>query len=760
MDNQHSVGGLLQHLLDSNPQIGHAIHNFVRGFTNHHEPPREPNLPLDDPDLADMPPLEPIPDDPLSHGSSSESEEQPIEDVARSVGDLSLSSPPTPDSAIQNQDATVHSTASSAEGPSHRGRSPDAESVGSMPSLYTVSDADADFQMHDAEPSHVFPAHLHFSPQAGSRRARVDDEIDEEDLRETNRQRMSSPDGSDDADAQQARPATPGGSPQQNQDPPNMPPPPPYSRLVYSFDIFPGPGLDPPEHGSQGEAPAQEQNPHHHHRHPPLPMFNFTFHIPVTPGASAGAHAEPNGVPHMAGLPPQFFPLAPGAEPFFMPFFPFGPPREEEVDDPKRAEKLMRGLEEVPEGFVARIERVSGDEGDSLCSICWEKLSSEGGGFDAEEPAGNGADANARMDVDEHTTPASAAPTEAPSPTKKDLPRIVALPCSHVFHTSCLLPWFTKPHRTTCPSCRFDIDPESLTTGAVRSWRCASSSANVERPSGRFPRSDSGPATTAGPTPDLPFEFNLFFPVMGGPGGPGPAYIPLDAQTTRNLFQRLFGGAPQPPQQAPQEPQGQAPPSAPQSNAPAPNDQNPPAGGPSPWGIPNLWQNMFGVHPPHPPQATANVAAGAAPQRPASAASTGSRSQGRGRPPEKQQWTPPAPPGQTLRQRVERKERERGLRCWDVSCGLGPMDEDPFPVIDPSTIRQISINRIGGNGEKVCEHTFHPSCLVSAERVAGWGGEDKKEEKEGEEVEVSCPVCRAVGIIPRTDWDEGACALA
>ena len=37
----------------------------------------------------------------------------------------------------------------------------------------------------------------------------------------------------------------------------------------------------------------------------------------------------------------------------------------------------------------------------------------------------------------------------------------------------------------------------------------------------------------------------------------------------------------------------------------------------------------------------------------------------------------------------------------------------------------------------MCEHKFHPSCLVSAERVAGWGGEDKKEEREneGEDVE-------------------------
>lgn len=117
------------------------------------------------------------------------------------------------------------------------------------------------------------------------------------------------------------------------------------------------------------------------------------------------------------------------------------------------------------------------------------------------------------------------------------------------------------------------------------------------------------------------------------------------------------------------------------------------------------------------------------------------------------------PPGPTLRQRIERQEREMGLRCSDISCGLGPSDDDPTPIIDPSVMRQIAIRPVDNSGEKVCEHTFHPSCLVSAERVAGWGNEDNKEEKEGDEVQVSCPVCRAVGVIPRPDWDEGACAL-
>ncbi|KAI0337454.1 hypothetical protein BDW22DRAFT_1383675 [Trametopsis cervina] len=128
----------------------------------------------------------------------------------------------------------------------------------------------------------------------------------------------------------------------------------------------------------------------------------------------------------------------------------------------------------------------------------------------------------------------------------------------------------------------------------------------------------------------------------------------------------------------------------------------------------------------------------------------------------KREWTVPPPPGPTLRERIEKKERERGWRCSDISCGVGPTDEDPVPVIDPRAIRQIGIKPTNGESkESVCEHTFHPSCLVSAERVAGWNGADQKEEVQGEEsVQVSCPVCRAVGSISRNDWDEGACALA
>jgi len=124
----------------------------------------------------------------------------------------------------------------------------------------------------------------------------------------------------------------------------------------------------------------------------------------------------------------------------------------------------------------------------------------------------------------------------------------------------------------------------------------------------------------------------------------------------------------------------------------------------------------------------------------------------------KRTWVPPPAPGLTLRQRVEQGEREQGLRCDDVSCGLGPSDDDPEPIAD---LARVVIHSLGGDGASGCEHTFHPACLVSAERVAGWGPDNEGErERAGGLVEVSCPVCRAVGVVPHNDWEKGVQALA
>jgi hypothetical protein len=130
----------------------------------------------------------------------------------------------------------------------------------------------------------------------------------------------------------------------------------------------------------------------------------------------------------------------------------------------------------------------------------------------------------------------------------------------------------------------------------------------------------------------------------------------------------------------------------------------------------------------------------------------------------KRAWAPPPAPGATLRQRIERREWEAGLRCHDVSCGLGPSDEDPLGDDINETLRQDQQLSIMSNKEDpggvrmpVCEHMFHSTCLVSAERVALRGAEVMTNEVGC--VEVSCPACRGSGCVTKEQWDEGVRAL-
>ncbi|KAL5524728.1 hypothetical protein ACEPAF_9873 [Sanghuangporus sanghuang] len=115
------------------------------------------------------------------------------------------------------------------------------------------------------------------------------------------------------------------------------------------------------------------------------------------------------------------------------------------------------------------------------------------------------------------------------------------------------------------------------------------------------------------------------------------------------------------------------------------------------------------------------------------------------------EWTPPPPPGLTLRQRIEKRECEVGLRCGDVSCGLAPTDEDPMPEWPPEMSKMVAIRKDGpvvDDTEPTCTHRFHAACLVDAGRVAGWGVRP-----EDSSVELSCPVCRTVGHIEREEWE-------
>lgn len=130
----------------------------------------------------------------------------------------------------------------------------------------------------------------------------------------------------------------------------------------------------------------------------------------------------------------------------------------------------------------------------------------------------------------------------------------------------------------------------------------------------------------------------------------------------------------------------------------------------------------------------------------------------------KRPWVLPPAPGPTLRQRIERREREAGLRCHDISCGIGPSDDDlPGECMGDvvCNMRQLSIQckekDLEGARKAVCEHKFHSACLVSAERIA-LRGVDVVVDDEGC-VEVSCPVCRGVGCVSKAEWDEGVRSL-
>ncbi|KAJ7900686.1 hypothetical protein B0H14DRAFT_2293131, partial [Mycena olivaceomarginata] len=82
----------------------------------------------------------------------------------------------------------------------------------------------------------------------------------------------------------------------------------------------------------------------------------------------------------------------------------------------------------------------------------------------------------------------------------------------------------------------------------------------------------------------------------------------------------------------------------------------------------------------------------------------------------RQEWAPPPPPGSTLSDRVERLEREAGLRCCDALCCIGPSDEDPFVHVSDASNRFVRLLALGEDegGKEACTHLFHPACLASA----------------------------------------------
>ncbi|PIL22665.1 hypothetical protein GSI_15357 [Ganoderma sinense ZZ0214-1] len=121
-------------------------------------------------------------------------------------------------------------------------------------------------------------------------------------------------------------------------------------------------------------------------------------------------------------------------------------------NDLERAETLIQAMEVVSDELVLRYEKLRSTDGEDVdgCAICRDDL----------------------VDKSPGTIEASrvlAIFALLPFPSEADTS--VAFPCAgkHLFHKHCLLPWLAR--KTTCPSCRFDIDPHSLTLRISRGLR-------------------------------------------------------------------------------------------------------------------------------------------------------------------------------------------------------------------------------------------------------------------------------------------------
>lgn len=143
--------------------------------------------------------------------------------------------------------------------------------------------------------------------------------------------------------------------------------------------------------------------------------------------------------------------------------------------DPERAQELLRGLKDPGLDLLMRLDRVlcaenggspNGLEGEGWkCAICMEghedgnseatgKASSSSTPMERQSTAGTVED----IEMSDVERMLSGEPSKAKSFKGTGLK---AFPCHHIFHETCIEPWLQS--KTTCPTCRFDIDPLSTT---------------------------------------------------------------------------------------------------------------------------------------------------------------------------------------------------------------------------------------------------------------------------------------------------------
>ncbi|EOQ98681.1 E3 ubiquitin-protein ligase [Wallemia ichthyophaga EXF-994] len=149
-------------------------------------------------------------------------------------------------------------------------------------------------------------------------------------------------------------------------------------------------------------------------------------------------------------LPPPFtitinFPIAGGLH-------------SEKKADPARAETILGALPKLHKGVTRRMSRVGVE---TTCGVCLDSLNAKAPLQKAENSAGAEGGENRENRESGTSETNTTCSTPSPEDEAKREEEIVALPCSHVFHSNCLRPWFAL--HTLCPMCRFDLDPESMT---------------------------------------------------------------------------------------------------------------------------------------------------------------------------------------------------------------------------------------------------------------------------------------------------------
>ena len=478
--------------------------------------------------------------------------------------------------------------------------------------------------------------------------------------------------------------------------------------------------------------------------------------------------------------------------------------------DPLRVVEVLEGdareEREVEREVGAQEDGEGGSEGEAMEL---DETDSEDVGADPDAEDEEMAPPQEQQGVDsEHPIPESSTPvaaTSASTPTgtkskkrKASHPAhadsaVLALPCGHLFHAGCLAPWFGS--HTTCPTCRFDIDPESLTL------RMPQQHNRSEGGGGGARTAETG--TGAGNTGDAagnPFDevldavlgFTTTVPIVFINGRP----IGFAAMHTPDQVPTPTGPAPSAePGTTPLNQANQANPPQP----PPPLRMNSSASGS---GASTMTGNRH--HPysrPTTPGPTGRAFVDVGIER-LRAAAMGARA-GRQEPatphpsssgnsrPQRKKWV--CPEGTSVRSLVEAKEREVGLRCDDLSCMCGPEDDDDFsttssspssssPLLVPSPAERMYLHkplstlekrRMKEEGvrvrESACAHAFHAECLVMSARSCDPGLREREElwarsdsnssgAAEGEEVEIeiACPRCRVRGVLTLNEWDQCA----